>query len=268
MKIIQEIGTDALPVQEQYKILILKAECFLYMKKYDLAKLTAENLMTMSAQSMNVEEIVISGIAYECRERGHYVRALLYYQCSFACWIRDMKGGWVRRRTIDVINRGEKYCMCLASIGKRKDLIDIVHEYGIPRLREILVQYETGPEKLSTHRDLSIMGCLYHLGNACKTLGALEKCTEITKDGINIGMRSMREHKHYLLPKSHQLVAEAYLQLEDYSNARRWFESALGLCPFIVNWDFQTKAEDKKEFEKNVAGKLKIVKAKEQKNVK
>lgn len=262
LKLITELRIECQRVEEEFKLQALETECLLSLRRYDDAKLGAAELIQICVKKLNLSEVEISCIALHSREKGEYIRAMLFYLCSLHCWVRDMRADKVRKRTIEVITRGEKYALSLQHIGSDVDSHEIMTEFGVPCLQEVMQKYEIGPPNLESHRDLSIMGCYYHIGLACKKLGDLNLCLQLTKEGINTGMKSMKEHKNYLLPKAHNLVAETYLELKDYENAGRWFESALGLCPFIVNWDFQSPTERKKEFEKQINDSLKLLKSK------
>nr|XP_039248552.1 uncharacterized protein LOC120326347 [Styela clava] len=245
---------------QNFKFQVLKVECLLHLLQFEEAKIEGMEMVDLCSKVLNINEVEVSNIALLCRENNDFVRALLYYQCSLHCWLRDMRNEKIRRRTIDVITRGEKYALTSYHIGLSADTRGIFYEYAIPAFCTVMEKYEIGPPKLEVHRDLSIMGCYYHIGESLKKLGDFQKSIELTKEGINIGMKTMKEHKNYLLPKSHHLVAECYLELGDHDNAKRWLDSALRLCPFIVNWDFQSTTERKKEFEKHVNERLKHLK--------
>lgn len=218
-------------------------------------------VIDMASNIMQINESEIASIAYKCRKNRNFVRAMLYYQCSLQCWLRDMQRGKIKNRSIEVINRAEKFALVVYHIGLSTDTRGIMYEYALQVFRAFIQAYENGPEKLNVHRDLTIMGCCYYIGATLRKLNDPKQSLNFTSHGINIGMKTIMDHKNHLVAKSHLLAAQCYLSLEEWDNAEMWLEFALKLCPLISNWDYQSSTETRKEFEEEVKSCLADVKS-------
>lgn len=235
-------------------------ECYLHLLMFTEAREEGAGLMDMSADLMQVNACEIANIAFKCRKNRNFVRAMLYYQCSLRCWLRDMRMGKIKNRSIEVINRAEKFALVVYYIGLSGDTSGIVYEYALQVFRTFLNDYETGPERLSVHRDLTIMGCSYYIGVTLSKLNDPKQSLNFTSYGINIGMKTIKDHKNHLLAKSQLLAARCYISLKEWDNAEMWLEYALKLCPLIPNWNYQSTTETRTEFEKEVRKYLEDVK--------